>query len=160
MEIITNNNNRWHAIRYGNDMKKKNNINLIMPLAISSFFLCNGVIPSAMAEDYNMPGARTATASADNSAVNVRDRDSNAVTADKASQDRSDRLLMQKIRKAVVQDKSLSIYAHNVKIVAQNGQVTLIGPVKSSAEVLSIVSKATEIAGAEKVRNELSVKTQ
>ena len=64
-----------------------------------------------------------------------------------------------KIRKAVVADKSLSTYAHNVKIVSQGGTVTLKGPVRSDAEVQTIVAKATELAGSSyKVVNQLDVK--
>ena len=57
----------------------------------------------------------------------------------------------------MVADKSLSTYAHNVKIVAQDGQVTLKGPVRTEAEKTSIAAKATEIAGADKVTNEITV---
>ena len=38
---------------------------------------------------------------------------------------------MQKIRKSIMADRSLSSYAHNVKIIAQDGEVTLKGPVRS-----------------------------
>ena len=61
--------------------------------------------------------------------------------------------------KAVIADKELSTYAHNVKIISQDGVVTLKGPVRSDAEVKSIVAKAVEIAGsADKVINQMSVK--
>jgi osmotically-inducible protein OsmY len=56
-------------------------------------------------------------------------------------------------------DKSLSTYAHNVKIISQDGTVTLKGPVRSDDEVASIVSKATDITGSvDKVINQMSVK--
>ena len=56
-------------------------------------------------------------------------------------------------------DKSLSTYAHNVKIISQNGIVTLKGPVHSDDEVKSIMAMATEGAGSpDKVVNEMSVK--
>ena len=57
-------------------------------------------------------------------------------------------------------DKSLSTYAHNVKIITQEGQVTLKGPVRSESEKQTIETKATEVAGANKVTNELNVKPQ
>jgi len=57
-------------------------------------------------------------------------------------------------------DKSLSTYAHNVKIITQNGQVTLKGPVRSEGEKQAIETKATEVAGANKVTNDLNVKPQ
>jgi hyperosmotically inducible periplasmic protein len=74
------------------------------------------------------------------------------VTARKA-----DRQLMQKIRRAVVADKSLSTEAHNVNITSQDGAVTLRGSVKSDDEKKSIEDKATEIAGQGKVTSELTV---
>ena len=94
---------------------------------------------------------------ADNTKVNKADRAKGAVTADQQKENAADRELAQKIRQSVVGDKSLSTYAHNVKIVAQNGQVTLKGPVRSDAEKTAIEAKATEIAGAGKVTNEITV---
>ena len=93
----------------------------------------------------------------DNTKVNQADRAKDAVTADQQQENPADRELTKKIRQSVVDDKSLSTYAHNVKIVAQDGQVTLKGPVRSEAEKTSIVAKATEIAGAGKVTNEITV---
>ena len=65
---------------------------------------------------------------------------------------------MQKIRKAVVGDKSLSSYAHNVKIIAQDGKVTLKGPVRSEDEKTSIEQKAVDVAGSGNVTNEITIK--
>ena len=93
----------------------------------------------------------------DNTKVNKADRAKGAVTADQQTESAADRDLTKKIRQSVVGDKSLSTYAHNVKIVAQDGQVTLKGPVRSEAEKISIAAKATEIAGAGKVTNEITV---
>jgi osmotically-inducible protein OsmY len=93
----------------------------------------------------------------DNSKVNQRDRNSGQATADDQKMNAADRELTAKIRKAVMADKSLSTYAHNVKIISQNGQVTLKGPVRSDAEVKSVVAKATEAAGQNKVVNQLEV---
>jgi osmotically-inducible protein OsmY len=64
-----------------------------------------------------------------------------------------------KIRRSVMADKSLSSYAHNVKIISQNGTVTLKGPVRSDEEVRSIVSNATDVIGRpDKVINQMSVR--
>ena len=93
----------------------------------------------------------------DNTKVNKADRAKGAVTADQQNENAADRELAKKIRQSVVDDKSLSTYAHNVKIVAQDGQVTLKGPVRSEAEKTSIAAKATEIAGAGTVTNEITV---
>ncbi len=94
---------------------------------------------------------------ADNTKVNQRDRNQNEPTADQQKENTNDRQLTAQIRRAIVKDKSLSTTAHNVKIISQNGAVTLKGPVKSEEEKQAIESKATEIAGAGKVNNELQV---
>jgi osmotically-inducible protein OsmY len=70
---------------------------------------------------------------------------------------KTDRTLTQKIRKAIVSDKSLSVPAHNVTIVSQDGMVTLRGTVKSDDEKKAVEDKATEIAGQGKVTSELTV---
>ena len=57
-----------------------------------------------------------------------------------------------------MEDKDLSTYAHNVKIVAENGIVTLKGPVRSQEEKKVVEAKATEIAGTGKVKSMISVK--
>ncbi len=87
-----------------------------------------------------------------------QERTPKAPTADQAKNNVSDRDLMQQIRKAVVDDKSLSTSAHNVKIIAKNGKVTLRGAVASEDEKKTIGQKATEVAGAGNVTNDLTVK--
>jgi hyperosmotically inducible periplasmic protein len=94
---------------------------------------------------------------ADNTKMNQRDRNQNEPTADQQKENTNDRQLTAQIRRAIVKDKSLSTTAHNVKIISQNGAVTLKGPVKSEEEKQAIESKATEIAGSGKVNNELQV---
>jgi hyperosmotically inducible periplasmic protein len=95
---------------------------------------------------------------ADNTKVNQRDRNADQPTADQQTSNRSDRDITQQIRRSIVKDKSLSTYAHNVKIVTQNGQVTLKGPVRSDEEKRAIEAKAAEIAGDSKVTSQLDVK--
>lgn len=55
-------------------------------------------------------------------------------------------------------DKSLSTSAHNVKIISQNGQVTLKGPVASEEGKRVVEEKATAVAGSGNVTNDMSVK--
>lgn len=57
-----------------------------------------------------------------------------------------------------MKDESLSTYAHNVKIISQNGIVTLKGPVRSEDEKSAIQAKAVEVVGKDKVTNQLEVK--
>jgi osmotically-inducible protein OsmY len=96
----------------------------------------------------------------DNTKVNQRDRSKGESTADQAKDNANDREIMQKIRKAVVDDGSLSTYAHNVKIISQHGKVTLKGPVRSEEEKKTIEQKATEVAGDGNVTNDLTIKTE
>jgi hyperosmotically inducible protein len=96
-------------------------------------------------------------APADNTKVNQRDRNQSEPTADQQKENTNDRQLTQQIRRAIVKDKNLSSDAHNVKIITQNGAVTLKGPVKSEEEKQAIESKAAEVAGAGKVNSELQV---
>jgi len=93
----------------------------------------------------------------DNSATNKRDRESGSVTAGTQKNNKSDLKLAKEIRQAVYKDKSLSTYAHNVKIVVTDGKVTLKGPVKNDAEKSTVAEKATAVAGAGNVTNELEI---
>ena len=103
------------------------------------------------------PVGQTATP-ADNTKVNERDRNKNEPTADQQKENRSDRDITQQIRQSIMKDKSLSTYAHNVKVITQNGQVTLKGPVRSEDEKKTVEAKAAEVAGDNKVTSELDIK--
>ncbi len=95
---------------------------------------------------------------ADNTRMNKGDQNAGQPTADRQMNDTSDRDTTKNIRRAIMQDTSLSTYAHNVKIITRNGQVTLRGPVRSDEEKKAVESKAAEVAGADKVTNQLDVK--
>ena len=95
-----------------------------------------------------------------NSGVNVRDRAAGAMTADQQSNVKSDIAITREIRRAVVKDRSLSMLAHNLKIVSANGKVTLRGPVNTKREKVVIARKARAIAGGNNVDNQLEVKSQ
>ena len=94
---------------------------------------------------------------ADNTGRNVRDRDDRAVTPGDQGGSAADRELTANIRKAIVDDDSLSMNAHNVKIVSNGGVVTLRGPVKSEAEKAAIAAKAQRVAGVKKIENQLEI---
>jgi hyperosmotically inducible periplasmic protein len=93
----------------------------------------------------------------DNTKTNTRDRAATAKTADQQSNSKADLDLTQKIRSAIVADKALSTYAHNVKVITRDGHVTLKGPVQTVEEKTAIAAKAAEIAGTGKVTNQTSV---
>jgi hyperosmotically inducible protein len=104
------------------------------------------------------PQDDTKSVKPDNTKVNKQDRDKMQPTADQAKNGKSDREIMQNIRRAVVGDKSLSTYAHNVKIIAKNGKVTLKGPVHTADEKKTVESKAAEVAGEGNVSSQITVK--
>lgn len=79
-------------------------------------------------------------------------------TADNQTNATTDRLLAANVRKAIIADKDLSIYAHNVKIITRAGHVTLKGPVKSEDEKKQVMTDAANAVPAEKISNELTVK--
>jgi hyperosmotically inducible protein len=94
----------------------------------------------------------------DNTANNKQEAASGSPTADQQKESAADRDLTKKIRRSLTEDKSLSMYAHNIKIITHDGEVTLKGPVKTEDERAAIESKATSIAGSGKVQNQLTVK--
>ena len=93
----------------------------------------------------------------DNSKVNARDAKAAQKTAEDQSNASSDVEITQKIRKAVVDDSTLSTYAHNVKIVTDKGKVTLKGPVRSDSEKTAIEAKARDVVGATNVINQITI---
>lgn len=93
----------------------------------------------------------------DNSKVNARDSKVAQKTADDQGNAGSDVEITAKIRKAVVDDSTLSTYAHNVKIITAKGKVTLKGPVRSDVERTAIEAKAREVAGAANVVNQITI---
>src|SRR5258706_2539522 len=95
----------------------------------------------------------------DNTKANRRDRSAGEATADQQKMNKADRETSAQIRKSIMADKSLSTYAHNIKVISQDGVVTLKGPVHSDDEKKAIVAKAVEVAGsADKVNDQLTVK--
>lgn len=100
------------------------------------------------------PRAQDQQPAADNT---KRNQDKSAPTADQQKMNPADRDLTKKIRASINGDKSLSAYAHNIKIISQDGKVTLRGPVRSEDEKAAIESQATAIAGPNSVTNLLDV---
>jgi hyperosmotically inducible protein len=90
----------------------------------------------------------------DNSAQNKNQ----TTTADSQTNAKADRMLAQQARKAVIADHALSTYAHNVKIIAMNGSITLKGPVKSDEEKEKVASDIAAVIGPDKITNDLTVK--
>jgi hyperosmotically inducible periplasmic protein len=106
--------------------------------------------PNSRTQDTQQPAA-------ENSKTIQRDQDNAGPTADRQKMNPADREITKKIRAALHDDKSLSLYAHNVKIITQDGHVTLKGPVRSDDEKSAVVSKATAIAGEGNVTDQLEI---
>jgi hyperosmotically inducible protein len=104
-----------------------------------------------------LPAAFAQTQAAPDNSANNRVQNKSK-TADQQKNNTSDRELTAKIRRAVVADKSLSTYGHNVKIIVLGGAVTLKGPVHTEAEKQTIATKAADVVGQDKVTNQLTVK--
>ena len=95
------------------------------------------------------------TVEPDNSGRNVRDRDNQTKTPVDQSENEADRTITQNIRQALTADDSLSTNAKNVKIITNDGTVTLRGPVKSEKEKTDIEAKAKQVAGVKRVDNQI-----
>jgi osmotically-inducible protein OsmY len=103
------------------------------------------------------PQVRAQQNAPDNTKTNQGDANKGATTADQQKMNAADRNITKEIRSSITKDKSLSTYAHNIKIITQDGKVTLKGPVRSEDEKAAIESKAVAIAGANNVTDQLEV---
>ena len=129
-------------------MRRRPTINM---KRITISILClSAVALSAFAEDNSTP--------ADNSGRNARDRSDETQTSGDQSNSSPDIKTTAAIRRAIMHDDSLSMMAKNVKIIADNGAVTLRGPVKSAAEKTKIAQLAQNAAQGAKIDNQLEVK--
>lgn len=125
----------------------------ILPFGVLAFSLSLAAAPLVAAAP--AAGSRAAAQSqADNTDQN---KDQSSPNADQQKMDPADRAITQNIRKAIYEDRSLSTYAHNIKIITQDGKVTLRGPVRSDDERSSIEAKAVSVAGPGNVTDDLEV---
>ena len=118
------------------------NKTLVMGLVVAAVFLVN--VPCW-------------AQAADNTGINKRDQSQKERTAGQQGETKPDREITQKIRRAIVTDKSLSTYAHNVKIITVDGMVTLKGPVRSEEEQRTIEEKAAQKAGNGNIKSEIGI---
>lgn len=84
-------------------------------------------------------------------------RRASGVTADQQKNNSSDLEITRRIRRAVLEDKSLSAYAHNVKVIAQYGGVILKRPVRSVEEKARVEAMAAEVVGQANVPSRIRV---
>ena len=107
-----------------------------------------------MTDIYNLV---TTLSNADNTNINERDRNKQALTPMDQSNTKADIKVTQAIRKSLM-EKEMSTNAKNIKIITRNGHVTLRGPVASAAEKMEIAKLAKAVPGIKKVSNQLEVK--
>jgi hyperosmotically inducible protein len=122
-------------------------LRLLLPLASMVFCVSLMAIPTPQSQDSQQT-------TPDNTKTN---KDQAGPTADQQKMNPSDRAVTQKIRKAIHEDQSLSSYAHNIKVITQDGKVTLRGPVRSEEEKSNLEAKAVSVAGQENVTDQLEV---
>ena len=91
-----------------------------------------------------------------NTSVNVRDRDDSNKTPIDQNENKADIKITADIRSRVV-DTEMSVDAQNVKIITQDGSVTLRGPVHTAEEKATIERIATEVAGKDNVVSQLEI---
>lgn len=95
----------------------------------------------------------------DNTARNKVDRSGDTKTPFDQSETSSAIKITADIRRAIMDDDSMSVNAQNCKIMTdKSGMVTLRGVVASQAEKDAINAKAKAIAGVTQVDNQLEVK--
>jgi hyperosmotically inducible protein len=97
---------------------------------------------------------------ADNTGLNSRDKSDHTLTPQKQSNSESDIETLAAVRRAIVDDESLSTSAHNVKILVVNGSVTLRGPVKNANEKARIEELTRRVAGVLNIDNQLDINIQ
>lgn len=94
----------------------------------------------------------------ENTELNVRDKAGTTLTPEDQKETKKDIKITAHIRKAVVKVKSLSVDAHNVKIITRNGVVTLRGPVENAAESKTIEKITKHTRGVVRLDNQLEIK--
>ena len=93
----------------------------------------------------------------DNTAINERDRSNDTQTSGDQSNSSADLKITQAIRQALMKDGELSTSAKNVKVITENGQVTLRGPVKTAQEKAKVNQLAKSAAGGAPIVDQLDV---
>ena len=129
---------------------------------MNKHFVTYMIVVAVSMSAHGVSAQSTSTAAAtqsapDNTGNNKRDRAAGEPTADQQKNNARDLDMTKRIRRSVMDDKAISTYGHNVKIIASGGVVTLKGPVRDEGEKNAIEMKATEIAGKDHVINQLEV---
>ena len=123
-----------------------------------AFFIISSILSlSGFGAAAALGSAETSVLQGDNTQINQRDKKSTEVTASQQTSGEMDLYLVSRIRQDLINQKDLSVYAKNVKIISLDGQVTLKGPVRSRDEAMTVLKFARAAAGVPNVINEISV---
>jgi len=127
-------------------------------LASASVCLATALALSPVMAQQSASSSPATGASVNDTGINQRDRNGQAVTPFDQPNDKTDIRLAAAVRRKIVKDKALSTSAHNIKLVAANGVVTLRGPVKNDDEKATVETLVKGVSGVTQVNNQLDVK--
>lgn len=133
---------------------------LALPLALSLGVACHK--DDSAADTARVTGATVPAApatAADNTAANARDNRGTLTPLDQSNRE-GDLATTQEIRKALIASDSLSSDAKNVKIITEDGTVTLRGVVQSDAERATVELMSRKAAETDRVVNEIEVESK
>ncbi len=137
----------------------------MQPLAhlIVSLTLAAGCATAVAADRAAEPGKISSEVQVRQAAIDAAAREKEVIVpaapvvtkADRAA----NRKLLAAVRRAVVRDKTLSMAAHNVKMAANAGVITLTGDVRNAAEKSKTEAIARNVVGVSSVDSQLTLKT-
>ena len=134
-------------------------VGVLAALAASAGALAQPAAPMQSSPAASQSAAGVTSKDADNTRLNQRDRKDLSTTPTDQPNSSSAIDLVASVRQAIVHDDELSVKAHNVKIVANNGVVTLRGPVASAQEKARVEKDAANVRGVTRVDNQLDIAT-
>lgn len=128
-------------------------------LIVLSCLVLAGFLESPSVSGQTLPTAfDVASAEVENSQQNLRDSEGTTLTPfDQSKGSEEDVEMTRRIRQSLMADKTLSMNAHNIKIVTLDGKATLRGPVETHDERRRILNMATLVVGLNNVINLLEV---
>lgn len=132
----------------------------VFRLAVASgLVLAFAVAPTTVrAQDQSAESSQTAAPDSSHRVDNSAQNKGHHKTADKQLNNHSDLQITKQVRQAIIADKSLSMYGHNIKVITRNGVVTLKGPVHSAEEKQALMTDAQSAAGGGTVSDQITVK--
>ena len=94
---------------------------------------------------------------ADNTGKNARDERGEALTPMDQGENTTDRTITQQARQGLVRAGEVSVTGKNIKIITNDGVVTLRGPVASAHEKTEIADIVKHVEGVKRIDNQLEV---